>query len=115
MGDPLSSLELSNSCLWDAVMALTETVPACVVLGGGGYNPWTVARCWTGLWGRIAGKAMPEKLPAESVAYLESLECDLVDDEDDMQPWWTTTLVDPRNDGPVRREFGEIAEAVLAP
>jgi acetoin utilization protein AcuC len=114
-GDPLSSLELSNSCLWDAVMALTGTARASVVLGGGGYNPWTVARCWTGLWGRIAGKEMPAELPLESVAYLESLECDLVDDEDDMRPWWTTSLVDPRNDGPVRPEFGEIAKAVLAP
>ncbi len=115
LGDPLSSLELSNSCLWDAVMALTEIVPASVVLGGGGYNPWTVARCWTGLWGRIAGKRIPASLPPASVAYLESLECDLVDDEDDMQPWWTTTLVDPRNDGPVRPAFGDIARAVLAP
>lgn len=115
LGDPLSSLELSNSCLWDAVMALTDIAPASVVLGGGGYNPWTVARCWTGLWGRIAGKEMPEKLPPGSVAYLESLECDLVDDEDDMQPWWTTTLVDPRNDGQVRSEFEQIAAAVLAP
>lgn len=114
LGDPLSSLALSNSCLWDAVMALTETAPASVVLGGGGYNPWTVARCWTGLWGRIAGKTMPEVLPPESVAFLESLDCDLVDDEDDMQPWWTTTLVDPRNDGPLRADFCEVAAAVLA-
>jgi len=115
LGDPLSSLELSNGCLWDAVMALTEAVPASVILGGGGYNPWTVARCWTGLWARIAGKAMPEALPPQSVAFLESLECDLVDDEDDMQPWWTTTLVDPRNDGAVREAFHVIARAVLAP
>lgn len=114
LGDPLSSLQLSNSCLWDAVMALTQIVPASVVLGGGGYNPWTVARCWAGLWGRIAGKPMPDTLPADSVAYLEGLECDLVDDEDDMQPFWTTTLVDPRNDGPVRPRFAEIARAVLA-
>lgn len=115
LGDPLSSLELSNTCLWDAVMALTETAPAAVVLGGGGYNPWTVSRCWAGLWGRIAGLPMPRTLPPESIAYLESLESDLVDDEDDMQPFWTTTLADPRNDGPVRPRFAEIVQAVLAP
>lgn len=115
LGDPLSSLALSNSCLWDAVMALTKIAPASVVLGGGGYNPWTVARCWTGLWGRIADKVMPDILPAETVAYLKSLECDLVDDEEDMQPFWTQTLVDPRNTGPVRESFRQIVSAVLRP
>ncbi|MFC2969647.1 acetoin utilization protein AcuC [Acidimangrovimonas pyrenivorans] len=114
-GDPLSSLALSNSCLWDAVMALTELAPATVVLGGGGYNPWTVARCWTGLWGRIAGYDMPGELPPESRALLEALDCDLVDDEDEMRPEWTATLADPRNDGMIRERFHEIAEAVLAP
>ncbi|MDA3889677.1 MAG: acetoin utilization protein AcuC [Allgaiera sp.] len=114
-GDPLSSLELSNTALWDAVIALTQVAPHTAVLGGGGYNPWTVARCWTGLWGRLAGYKIPTELPAESRALLEALDCDLVDDEDDMQPGWTTTLADPRNDGMIRERFREIAEAVLAP
>jgi acetoin utilization protein AcuC len=115
LGDPLSSLALSNTCLWDAVMVLARLSPRVVVLGGGGYNPWTVARAWTGLWGRIAGKPIPESLPEHSAAYLASLTCDLVDDEDDMQPFWTRTLADPRNDGVVRPRFGEIARAVLTP
>lgn len=113
LGDPLSSLELSNTCLWDSVMALVGLVPAAVVLGGGGYNPWTVARCWAGLWARIAGLAIPDSLPPEAVAYLRSLSSDLVDDEDDMRPWWFATLADPRNDGPLRPEIVAIARAVL--
>ncbi|MEC3860164.1 acetoin utilization protein AcuC [Mesobacterium sp. TK19101] len=114
LGDPLSSLELSNTCLWDAVMALVGLVPSAVVLGGGGYNPWTVARCWTGLWGRIAGLTIPDRLPPASVAYLQSLTSDLVDDEDDMLPWWHETLADPRNDGPVRPEIDTLIRTVLA-
>ncbi|WP_102224206.1 acetoin utilization protein AcuC [Acidimangrovimonas sediminis] len=114
-GDPLSSLELSSTALWDAVMSLTLVAPHTAVLGGGGYNPWTVARLWTGLWGRLAGYPIPETLPEESRALLRSLDCDLVDEEDEMQPHWTTTLADPRNDGAIRDRFREIAAAVLAP
>jgi acetoin utilization protein AcuC len=30
--------------LWSLVGRLANMAPATVVLGGGGYNPWTVAR-----------------------------------------------------------------------
>ena len=111
-GDPLSTMALSNTCLWDAVIALTRLSHSTVVLGGGGYNPWTVARCWTGLWGRLSGRAIPACLPPESVALLEGLECDLVDEED-ILPSWTTTLADPRNTGPIRDRVAEIAATVI--
>ncbi|MEX3007558.1 acetoin utilization protein AcuC [Hoeflea sp. TYP-13] len=112
-GDPLSTMALSNGCLWDAVMALCAFGLPTVVLGGGGYNPWTVARCWTGLWGRLSGHRITPALPAESRALLESLDCDLVD-EDERSPSWTTTLIDPRNSGAVRPRITEIANAVTA-
>lgn len=111
-GDPLSHLALSNGALWDAVMALTGLTDATVVLGGGGYNPWTVARCWSGLWGRLAGRSIPEALPAEATRLLAGLDCDLVDDED-ADPKWLTTLEDARNEGPVRDEVKALAWAVL--
>ena len=114
LGDPLSSLALSNGCLADAVMQLTTLTPSTVVLGGGGYNPWTVARLWTLLWGRISGRTLPETLPETSTALLHSLDCDLVE-EDDRNTAWFTTLIDPRNDGPVRDHFRAIAEAARAP
>ena len=112
-GDPLSGLAMSNTCLWDAVVRLTELSPSSVVLGGGGYNPWTTARCWTGLWGRLLAADIPDVLPEESLKLLEGLTCELVD-EDDMRAGWTTTLADPRNDGPIRERFREIAAAVMA-
>ena len=47
-GDPLSRMALSNVALWTAVERLIGFAVPAVVLGGGGYNPWTLARCWTG-------------------------------------------------------------------
>lgn len=112
MGDPLSAMALSNGCLWDAVLDLSKLCGSTVVLGGGGYNPWTVARCWTGLWGRICGYKIPQSLSAESVRLLESLECDLVDEEDRLDIW-TTTLADPPNEGPIRDEIKGMATAIF--
>ena len=53
-----------------------------VVLGGGGYNPWTVARYWAGMWGRLAGQPFPEELPADARELLASMECDLIDEDE---------------------------------
>ena len=112
-GDPLSGMELSNRALWRAVSQLLELSPRNVVLGGGGYNPWTVARCWTGLWGQFCGQDVTRPLPQESLATLESLECDLVDEED-IEPAWLSTLADSPNRGPVRPEVSALVPLALA-
>ena len=100
-GDPLSRMALSNGALWDAVDALIGLAGPAVVLGGGGYNPWTLARCWTGLWGRLSGRDIPDALPPEAQLVLADLQCDLVDDED-LKCEWFKTLADAPNEGPVR-------------
>ena len=68
--DPLAKMSLSNNALWDAVLALQAQSPSCVVLGGGGYNPWTTVRCWVGLWGLLGGFEMPDILPEQAQAIL---------------------------------------------
>jgi acetoin utilization protein AcuC len=103
-GDPLSSMALSNLALWSAVERIVELAPAAVVLGGGGYNPWTVARYWTGLWARLSGRAVPVTLPESGREVLTRLHCDLIDDED-VAASWLTTLADAPNEGPVRDEI----------
>ena len=108
-GDPLSSMQLSNVALWSAIEPLVATARAAVVLGGGGYNPWTVARYWTGLWGRLSGRSIPETLPAGAQAILAALDCDLIDDED-RKPEWRTTLADTPNRGLVRPHIAALAE-----
>jgi acetoin utilization protein AcuC len=107
-GDPLSRMALSNRALWDAVDALIRLAGPAVVLGGGGYNPWTLARCWTGLWGRLSGRDIPETLSPQAQLVLARLRCDLVEDED-VLPEWFTTLADAPNEGPVRAELRDLA------
>ncbi len=110
-GDPLAKLALSNVALWRAVEAVAATAPAVVVLGGGGYNPWNVVRCWSGLWGRLAGFSASDPLPAPARAVLERLWSDRVREVD---PAWLTTLADPPRGGTVREEIGRIVRASLA-
>jgi acetoin utilization protein AcuC len=107
-GDPLSGMALSNVALWDAVGRVIGTSGPAVVLGGGGYNPWTLARCWTGLWGRLSGREVPMELPAAARVILQGLACDLVDDED-VESAWLTTLADVPRPGPVRGEVKSLA------
>lgn len=111
-GDPLSGLALSNGALWRAVEATVAEAPHAVVLGGGGYNPWTVARSWAGLWGHLSGKEIPEMLPAPATEKLTTLECDLID-EDEVDPLWLTTLRDKPNVGTLRAEVAELPALFL--
>ncbi len=103
-GDPLSQMLLSNVALWDAVDDLIAVGAPTVVLGGGGYNPWTVTRYWAGLWGRIAGKDVPPSLPNPAQDFMRRMECDLIDDEDRDERWMTTMADDP-NPGEIRDEI----------
>jgi acetoin utilization protein AcuC len=106
-GDPLSRLALSNGALWEAVEALMGLAGPAVVLGGGGYNPWTLARCWTGLWGRLTGREFPLALPPQAQLVLADLECDLIEEED-IKCAWFRTLADAPNAGPVRDEVRDL-------
>jgi acetoin utilization protein AcuC len=93
-GDPLSTMKLSNTTLWDAVLAIRDTAGRAVVLGGGGYNPWTTIRYWSGLWARLNNFHIPDSLPTDAQDILRACQCDLVDDED-VAPHWFTTIADP--------------------
>jgi acetoin utilization protein AcuC len=113
-------LALSNVGLWQAVERLVEHhfvhaaagVGRAVVLGGGGYNPWTVIRCWSGLWGRLSGREIPETLPPAAQELLGGLRCDLIE-EDEVPETWLTTLADVPNTGPVRPEVARLPGLVL--
>lgn len=111
-GDPLARMALSNVALWNAVESLVALAPAAVVLGGGGYNPWTLARYWTGLWARLSGREIPTTLPENARAVLARLSCDLVDDED-VKPEWLATLADASRAAPVRAEILALRDAAL--
>ena len=110
-GDPLSRMALSNVTLWDTVARLIELDLPTVVLGGGGYNPWTVTRYWAGMWGMIKGETAPESLPDAAASYLGDMECDLIDD-DDLEPAWLTSLADTPYPGPVRDAIRSLVHEV---
>ena len=112
-GDPLSAMALSNLAFWHAIDTIRSFAPVQVILGGGGYNPWTTVRAWTGLWGRLANLPFPASLPEDAVKRLEAMSCDLIDSED-MRPEWTTSLCDRPGEGPIRDEVRRLAETVLA-
>lgn len=71
--DPLARLELSNNAHWATVKALRALSPRFLVLGGGGYNPWTVGRLWTGVWATLNGYEIPARLPEPARAILAAL------------------------------------------
>ena len=112
-GDPLSTMELSNGALWAAVEQLIQLSKTTVVLGGGGYNPWTLVRCWAGLWARLAGYTIPPRLNHEAGAVLSRLTCDLVDDED-IDPNWRVSIQDLPNFGETRPLVRQCAATVRA-
>jgi acetoin utilization protein AcuC len=112
-GDPLSGMMLSNVTLWRAVEQLVALDKPTVILGGGGYNPWTVTRYWAGMWGRLSNQEIPDTLPDEAVAMLREMECDLIDDED-VDEKWLTTLADCPYPGPVRGAVKSLATAVVS-
>ncbi|HMB13404.1 MAG TPA: acetoin utilization protein AcuC [Roseovarius sp.] len=71
--DPLSRLDLSNNAHWQAVALLRPLSPRLLVLGGGGYNPWTVGRLWSGVWATLNGYEIPDRLPERARAVLAAL------------------------------------------
>ncbi len=71
--DPLARLELSNNAHWSVVAALAPMATRLLVLGGGGYNPWTVGRLWAGVWATLAGQEIPDRLPAAARQVLDGL------------------------------------------
>lgn len=96
--DPLAHLSLSNNAHWDVLRGLTGLAPRLLVLGGGGYNPWTVGRLWTGVWGILAGHDIPDHLPDAAQAVLRQLSFRGRTRKQDPKAEWLTTLQDaPRN------------------
>ena len=102
--DPLSRLALSNNAHRGVVTALRDMAPRLIVVGGGGYNPWSVARCWAGVWATLAGEEIPERLPQAAEAVLRALAGAGHDRGRPVAEALFTTLNDPPRDGPVRDE-----------
>lgn len=100
--DPQSHLALSNNAHFGIVRALMALEPArLLVLGGGGYNPWSVARLWTGVWGILNGHPLPIDLPERAEAVLRALRFDGRRHARVPPLHWFKTLQDPPRGGAV--------------
>ena len=99
--DPLSRLALSNNAHWSVVRALMGLTDRLLVLGGGGYNPYTVGRLWTGVWGVLNGYDIPTHLPDDAAKILQGIDWSgwRARDQPEARLW--TTLQDPPREGDV--------------
>ncbi|MEM8537114.1 MAG: acetoin utilization protein AcuC [Pseudomonadota bacterium] len=108
--DPQSRLTLSNNAHWAIVAALSPMATRYLVLGGGGYNPWSVGRLWTGVWAVLNGHSVPDRLPKPAQDVLTALRWDGPIREHFAQPHWITTLRDTSRGGPI----GDVLRSRLA-
>ncbi len=111
--DPLSKLSLSNGALWRVVAQVRDVAPRLLVLGGGGYNPWSVGRAWAGVWAALNGFPVPERLPTAAEAVLRGLDWRHSKGRNPPEHWFTT-LADRPREGPLRPEIRDLAARVLA-
>ncbi|WP_422074583.1 acetoin utilization protein AcuC [Tranquillimonas rosea] len=103
--DPLSRLALSNNAHWQIVAALGPLAPRYLVLGGGGYNPWSVGRLWTGIWAVLNGLQIPDRLPPAAERVLRGLEWRGHSRGRNPPEHWFTTLRDTPRPGEIRDEI----------
>ncbi len=102
--DPQSRLTLSNNAHWAIVAALLPAAPRYLVLGGGGYNPWSVGRLWTGVWATLNGFEIPDKLPPAAQSVLGALEWEGPTRRHFPQDHWITDLRDAPRGGSISEE-----------
>jgi len=110
--DPLSRLALSNAAHRGVVQALMGAAPRLIVLGGGGYNPWSVARCWAGVWATLNRLPIPPRIPAAAEAVLRGLAWTRAAGRNPPEDWFTSIADAPRP-GPVRPEIRALAARTL--
>jgi acetoin utilization protein AcuC len=108
-GDPMAKLQLSNLAIWDVVRQMRPLAPRLVVGGGGGYNPYLLARCWAGIWATLNDLAIPETLPPAAQAVLRGVEYFRAAGRNP-PPHWLTTLQDAPHAGGVRDDVKRLAQ-----
>ncbi len=110
--DPLARLSLSNNAHWHVVDTIRDIAPRLIVLGGGGYNPYTVGRCWAGVWARLNRIEIPGRTTSQAEAILRSLTYNRAAGRNPPEHWFTTLRDAPRC-GPVRDEIKRLADQTL--
>ncbi|MEL6682662.1 MAG: acetoin utilization protein AcuC [Pseudomonadota bacterium] len=111
--DPQSRLTLSNNAHWAIVKALRPLSSRYLVLGGGGYNPWSVGRLWSGVWAILNNCEIPDILPEAAQVVLADLFWETPQRRVMPQAHWITTLRDEPRNGSVHSDV-RVGVRVLA-
>jgi acetoin utilization protein AcuC len=107
--DPLSAQMLGNRSIWEAVAEMSLMAPRFLVLGGGGYNPYALARCWSGIWATVNKFEIPDVLPMEAENILRVIKWSHSRGKRPA-PEWMGTLADEWRGGDIRAELRERVE-----
>ena len=110
--DPLARLSLSNNAHWAVVDAVRHRAPRLIVTGGGGYNPYTVGRCWAGVWAVLNDIAIPPRTTPAAEQVLRALTYNRAAGRNPPEHWFTTLRDAPR-EGTVRPEIRQLAAGAL--
>jgi len=118
--DPLGKFRISTQLFLEMVQRIladaprhADGTPRLLVLGGGGYHPLALARCWTGVWGLLSGRELPEAVPPEGEALLRAVDWDLDEDEGYFERLFTQR-VDRAISGEVRAEVRRRVDVLLS-
>lgn len=103
--DPQSRLAMSGHAHLGVLRALLPLAPRFLLLGGGGYNPWSVGRLWTAAWAVLSGREIPDHLPVSAQAVLRGLEWHKQRRAVSPPESWLTTLLDPPRSGEIPDVF----------
>ncbi len=110
--DPMMELALSNRAHVAVVKTLIGAAPRLLVLGGGGYNPCAVARCWACIWAVLNDMKEPEILPEAGEAVLRDLAQHMNLGHEPPEHWFTTLADEPKT-GEIRETVKQAAAAVM--
>lgn len=111
-GDPLGKFNVSTDAFLAVVQAIRDSARPLLVLGGGGYHPVLLARCWLGVWALLSGRALPAALPPAAQRLLAGVEWDLDNDEDPHLEARTQSRLDGATRAPVRTEIHALLDGL---
>ena len=109
--DPLSRMELSNGAIWRAVARVSGLAPRMLVTGGGGYNPWSVARCWSGVWATLNEIRIPDVPTDAAQSVLRGLEWNRAGGKNPPSHWFDS-IADLPGNGAVRAPVQALVERI---
>ena len=110
--DPLAKLALSNNAYWAAIAAVRPLAPRLLVVGGGGYNPYSVGRCWAGIWAVLNDIPIPDRTTPAAETVLRGLVYNRAAGRNPPAHWFTALRDAPR-EGPVREDIERLAAMAL--